>query len=211
MSRLSMDIDFNHQRRWSGRPASVASRSWLLFISPGLRLLLIHRITHLLCVKRKEDIKHKWLWLLILSPFCLLKSVTKIGTKSYISHNSELDNGISFSDKGYIIFGPKKTGGGTVIGTRVTVGMSHTDNGCPEIGRNVWIGSDYVIYGAITIGDGATLLPNTVLTKSIPAGVVMQGNPARLVLRNFDNTELRKRQDIDAVQYVNAQREQLGG
>jgi acetyltransferase-like isoleucine patch superfamily enzyme len=85
--------------------------------------------------------------------------------------------------------------------------MSHVDSGCPNIGRNVWIGANCVIYGAITIGDGVTLLPNTVLTKSIPAGVVMQGNPARLVLRNFDNTELRKRQDIDPVSYVNAKKE----
>jgi acetyltransferase-like isoleucine patch superfamily enzyme len=87
--------------------------------------------------------------------------------------------------------------------------MSHVNNGRPEIGRNVWIGSDCVVCGAITIGDGATLLPGTVLTKSIPAGVVMRGNPARLVLRNFDNSELRARQDIDAIQYVNTK--QSGG
>lgn len=50
-----------------------------------------------------------------------------------------------------------------MIGTRVTVGQSHIDGGLPEIGRNVCIGSDCVIYGAISIGDGGTLLPGTVL------------------------------------------------
>jgi acetyltransferase-like isoleucine patch superfamily enzyme len=82
--------------------------------------------------------------------------------------------------------------------------VSHVNNECPEIGKNVWIGSDCVVYGAITIGDGATLLPGTVLAKSIPPCVVMRGNPARLVVKNFDNSELRVCQDIDAIQYVNA-------
>jgi acetyltransferase-like isoleucine patch superfamily enzyme len=71
----------------------------------------------------------------------------------------------------------------------------------------VWIGSDCVIYGNISIGDGATLLPNTVLSKSIPCNTVMEGNPARRILNNFDNFELRERHDMDAMQYVNSKQE----
>jgi acetyltransferase-like isoleucine patch superfamily enzyme len=74
----------------------------------------------------------------------------------------------------------------------------------PEIGPNVWIGPDCIVYGAVTIGEGATLLPGTTLTKSIPAGVVMQGNPARLVLRNFDNTVLRTQPEPDVSQQMAA-------
>jgi len=210
LSNLSLDIDFNHRRRWPNRRISVVSRSWLLIVSAGLRLLMVHRIAQWLHAKREDDSGFKLFWLVISIPLCVLKMATKANTKSYLSHNSKIEGGIVLSDQGNIIFGPKKVGSGTVIGMRVTVGMSHTDNGSPNIGRNVWIGSDCVIYGAITIGDGATLLPNTVLTKSIPAGVVMQGNPARLVLRNFDNSVIRERQDIDAIQYVNAKREQGG-
>lgn len=210
MSSLSMDFDIAHRRRWPDRRVNLASRAWLLVISGGLRLLLIYRIAQWVHSKRKDDEKHKWLWLVVLIPLSVLKLAAKLNTKSFIDNDSEIEGGIVISDQGNIIFGPRKTGAGTVIGKRVTVGMAHTDNGAPNIGHNVWIGSDCVIYGAITIGDGATLLPHTVLTKSIPAGVVMQGNPARLVLRNFDNSELLERQDIDAIQYVNAKREQGG-
>lgn len=206
MSRVLRDIDVAHRRRWPNRRMSLASSSWLLAISPGLRLMLIHRIAHWLYLKRKNDGGRKWLWRVMLLPLGLLKLAIKINTKSDISNDCEIEGGIIFSDKGHIIFGARKTGAGTVIGTRVTVGMSHIDNGVPEIGRNVWIGSDCVVYGAINIGDGATLLPGTVLTKSIPPGVVMRGNPARLMLRNFDNSELRESQDVDAMQYVNAKR-----
>jgi serine O-acetyltransferase len=147
----------------------------------------------------------------MLIPFAPPKWAILVSSKIEIPYDNELEieieGGICFSDQGHIIFGPKKTGAGTVIGTRVTVGMGHADKGRPEIGRNVWIGSDCVVYGAISIGDGATLLPGTVLTKSIPPGVVVQGNPARLVLRNFDNSELRNRQDVDAMRYVNTKRE----
>lgn len=186
---------------------SPASRSWLLISSPGLRLMLVHRIAHWVHLKRKDTHRREWLWLILLIPLGLLKLANNINTKSAIHNGSEIEGGISLSDQGYIFFGAQKAGTGTVIGTRVTLGMSHADMGRPEIGRNVWIGSDCLVYGPISIGDNATLLPGTVLTKSIPAGVVMQGNPARLVLQNFDNSLLRECRDLDAMQYVNARQE----
>jgi len=207
MSRLARDIDAAHLRRWPNRPINPASRIWLLAISPGLRLMLIHRTAHWLYLKRNNDGDRKWLWRVMLIPIGLLKlAIMKINTKSEIANDIEIEGGVCFSDQGHIIFGARKTGVGTVIGTRVTVGMNHADKGRPEIGRNVWIGSDCVIYGAISIGDGATLLPGTVLTKSIPAGVLMQGNPPHLVLRDFDNSELRVRQDLDVIQSVDTKR-----
>lgn len=205
-TKVSKDIDIAHLRRWPNRPMSPASRLWLLIISPGLRIILIHRLAHWLCLKYKNGGKLKWLWRIMSIPAGLLKlTLMKIGTKSDISKDCEIEGGVSFSDQGNIIFGARKTGAGTVIGTRVTVGMNHIDMGRPEIGRNVWIGSDCVVFGAIRIGDGATLLPGTVLSKSIPAGVVLQGNAPRLVLRNFDNSELRKRQDLDVMKYMDVQ------
>lgn len=203
-NKISKDIDMAHLRRWPGQPSSLASRLWLLATSPGLRLILIHRIDHWLYLERNNN-KAKWLCCLLLIPIGLLKlTLMKINTKSEVINDSEIEGGVSFPDQGNIIFGATRTGAGTVVGPRVTVGMSHVDWGRPEIGRNVWIGSDCVIYGSIKIGDGATILPGTVLSKSIPAGVVMQGAPPRLVLRNFDNSELRRCQDLDVMQYIKA-------
>ncbi|MGZ5013454.1 MAG: hypothetical protein ACXV7E_05490 [Methylobacter sp.] len=205
--KVSKDIGIAHLRRWPNRPMNPASRLWLLIVSPGLRIILIHRLAHWLYLKHKNGGgKLKWLWDAMLIPIGLLKlTMMKISAKSDIARDCEIEGGVSFSDQGNIIFGATKTGTGTVIGPRVTVGTGHADMGRPEIGSNVWIGSDCVIFGTIRIGDGATLLPGTVLSKSIPAGVVIQGNSPRLVLRNFDNSELRKRQDLDVTQYMDAQ------
>lgn len=205
-NKVSKDIDLAHLRQRPDRPMSQASRLGLLAFSPGLRLMLIHRISRWLRLKRERGGWRSYFWLIMTLPFKALRFAIKINTKSEIDTRSDIEGGVCFSDQGHIIFGSRKTGAGTVIGTRVTIGVSHVNNECPEIGRNVWIGSDCVVYGSITIGDGATLLPGTVLAKSIPACVVMRGNPARLVLKDFDNSELRARQDIDAMQYVHAKR-----
>lgn len=205
MNRVLSDIDVAHRRRWPSRPVSLASRAWLLASSPGLQLMLMHRITHWSYLKRENGGWRSWFCRLMVIPLAPLKLAIKINTKSEIRHDIKIEDGVCFSDQGHIIFAARKTGTGTVIGARVTVGMrGKADEGRPEIGRNVWIGSDCVVYGAISIHDGTTLLPGTVLTKSIPTGVVMQGNPARLVLQNFDNSELRGLQDADAMRYVNA-------
>lgn len=206
--KVSKDIDIAHRRRWPDRPMSLASCTLLLVTSPGVRMLLIHRIAHWLYSARKQDQgRRKWLWRVMMIPIGLLNlTLAKINIKNHVHNDCEIEGGVFFSNQGNTIFGARKTGAGTVIGTRVTVGMSHVDMGRPVIGRNVWIGSDCVLYGAINVGDGATLLPGTVLTKTIPAGVVMQGNPARLMERDFDNSELLKRQNVDAIRYVNAKR-----
>jgi len=147
-----------------------------------------------------------WRLRLIGIPLSLLEWGIKVVTKSDIIGHCNIEGGVSFADHGYIIFGARKVGSGTVIGPRTTIGMSLADRSLPEIGRNVWIGADCMVYGSITVGDGVTLLPGTALTKSIPAGVVMQGNPARLILQTFDNTLLREQASLDAEQYVAAAR-----
>ena len=63
--------------------------------------------------------------------------------------------------------------------------------GIPVIGKNVWIGPDTIIHGDITVGDGATILGGSVLTKNVPPRCVVAGNPARIIRKEFDNISLR--------------------
>lgn len=203
MSKIAMDFDIYHRRRWPDRPMSLGSCAWLVASSPGLRLLLMHRFTCWRHSKLKVGGWQACFWRIMEIALSPLKIVIKVSSKSEICHDSVIEDGVYFSDHGYIIFGALKTGRGTIIGTRVTVGMDRAGGGRPKIGHNVWIGSDCVIYGSISIGDGATLLPNTVLSKNIPPNVIMQGNPARLVLSDYDNSKLREHQNIDMIQHQN--------
>lgn len=49
------------------------------------------------------------------------------------------------------------------------------------IGRNVWIGGRSVILPGVTIGDGTTVGAGSVVTRSLPEGVVAAGNPCRIL------------------------------
>ena len=49
------------------------------------------------------------------------------------------------------------------------------------IGNNVWIGDKACIIGKVTIGDGAIIGANSVVTKDVPAYSVVAGVPAKLL------------------------------
>lgn len=50
-----------------------------------------------------------------------------------------------------------------------------------DIGSDVWIGSHVVILDGVTIGDRAMIAAGAVVTKDVPAGAVVGGNPAKLI------------------------------
>jgi len=54
-----------------------------------------------------------------------------------------------------------------------------------HIGRNVWLGEQVCILPGVTIGDGAIVGANSVVTRDVPPNSIAAGNPAR-VIRVFD-------------------------
>jgi len=58
-----------------------------------------------------------------------------------------------------------------------------------HIGCNVWLGEQVCILPGVTVGDGAIVGANSVVTHDIPANSIAAGNPAR-VIRVFDASTL---------------------
>jgi acetyltransferase-like isoleucine patch superfamily enzyme len=56
-----------------------------------------------------------------------------------------------------------------------------------RIGPRCWIGAHVTVLKGVNIGEGTTVGAGSVVTRSLPAGVVAVGNPAR-VLRRVDQT-----------------------
>lgn len=52
------------------------------------------------------------------------------------------------------------------------------------IGKNVWIGDKVAVLSGVTIGDGAVIGANSVVTHDVPANSVAVGAPARIIYQN---------------------------
>jgi len=60
------------------------------------------------------------------------------------------------------------------------VRRSGLESGRPiRIGNNVWIGGGAIVLPGVTIGDDAVIGAGSVVTRDVPAGAVVVGNPAR--------------------------------
>jgi len=53
--------------------------------------------------------------------------------------------------------------------------------------NNVWIGDKATILSGVTIGEGAVVAANAVVTKDVPAFAVVGGNPARVIKVSMKN------------------------
>ena len=49
------------------------------------------------------------------------------------------------------------------------------------IGRDVWLGTRTIVLPGVTIGDGAIVGAGAVVTRSVPPGAIVVGQPARVV------------------------------
>lgn len=163
--------------------------------SRGLLFTCFYRIIYY-STNNKNLLSLKW-WLarIIEAPAAYLGIVV---CKCDVLGDCKIDGGVYLSNKGYITCGAQSIGSGSIIHDHVTFGLAVGDkaSGRPRLGNGVWVGPNSVIVGDIQVGDGATLLPGTFLTFSVPAGAVVRGNPARIIREKFDNSPLRQSLEI---------------
>lgn len=65
-----------------------------------------------------------------------------------------------------------------------------------EIGNDVWIGSDSIILGGVTIGDGAVVAAGSVVTKDVEPYSVVAGVPAKVIKMRFSKEQISFMQEF---------------
>ena len=188
--QLLADMRFYHRLTRAGPPGQAAL-AWTMLRNRGLWLLTFHRIGHY-CLRRRRLRNPVW-W--------FARACKSLGTcfnvlfcRSQLSEDCEIGGPAYLSNRGYLLCGARSIGAGSLIHDRCTFGYAVADGGegRPVIGRDVWIGPDCIIAGSLTVGDGATVLPDTFLTFSVAPRAVVKGNPAVVMRKDFDNSPLRR-------------------
>lgn len=64
-----------------------------------------------------------------------------------------------------------------------------SSGGAVIIGSNVWLGDNVTVIGPVTIGRGAVVGANSVVTRDIPENVIAAGSPAQVLKRFNDRTD----------------------
>lgn len=198
MESALADARMHHGLRFHGRSATCTSWARLLFGSGGLWALTAQRIAHGTEAWRPTGPPGALGKHLLRACSDVANFACHVLFKIDLLRTTEVEPGVYVADEGHVIAGAQHIGAGTLIHGRVTIGRQPMQAGLPVIGRDVWIGPDCVIYGDIEVGDGATLLPRSVVTRTLPPATVAAGNPAQVVARNFDNSALRGTLSTDA-------------
>ena len=104
--------------------------------------------------------------------------------------NLKIGNFCSISDDVTILLGGEHEIN-TISSYPFTLKNHHT-KGDVTIGNDVWIGQSTLILSGVTIGDGAIIGANSLVTKDVEPYAIVGGNPAKLIKYRFDDETIEK-------------------
>lgn len=96
---------------------------------------------------------------------------------------TEIGEGFYLGHWGALVINPKaKIGKNCNIAQGVTIGQQNRGKheGFPTIGDEVWIGTNAVVVGGISIGNNVLIAPNAYVNFDVPANSIVVGNPANI-------------------------------
>ena len=145
---------------------------------PGLHALVLHRRAHWFWTH-----DFKWLGRFVSHIGRWLTGIeihpgAKIGQRVFFDHAM-----------GVVVGETAEIGDGCTIYQGVTLGGTSLYKGAkrhPTLGRDVVVGAGAKVLGGFTVGDGAKVGSNAVVTKPVPAGATAVGNPARIIEADTD-------------------------
>jgi bifunctional UDP-N-acetylglucosamine pyrophosphorylase/glucosamine-1-phosphate N-acetyltransferase len=118
-----------------------------------------------------------------IGPFAHLRGETRLGDKVHVGNfveikKSNLDRRVKVSHLSYL--GDATIGEETNVGAgTITCNFDGERKHPTIVGRNVAIGSNTSLVAPVRVGDGALTGAGSVVTKDVPSGERVAGNPAR--------------------------------
>jgi serine O-acetyltransferase len=154
-----------------------AARGWLdvVLSYPGFHALVAHRFIHALYRTGIPLLPRYLAHIVRFLTGIEIHPGVKIGKGIFIDHGM----GVVFGETSEIGDGCTIYQGVTLGGTSLSHGKRH-----PTLGRNVTVGVNSSVLGAIVLGDNAKVGGGSVVVKDVPANATVVGVPARIVAQD---------------------------
>ncbi|TAL24240.1 MAG: serine O-acetyltransferase [Aquabacterium sp.] len=160
------------------RDPAARSAFEVLTCYPGLHALLFHRLAHACWTSG-------WHWLgRWFSQWGRFFTGIEIHPGATIGRRVFIDHGM-----GVVVGETAVIGDDCTIYQGVTLGGTSLARGAkrhPTLEAGVIVGANAQVLGGFTVGAGARVGSNAVVTKPVPAGATAVGNPARIIERRAD-------------------------
>lgn len=114
--------------------------------------------------------------------FCDYGKNIELGQNFYANHHCIILDAAKVSIGNDVLFGP----GVQIYTVTHPLDAAQRKTGLEQakavtIGNSVWLGGGAIILPGVTLGDGAVVAAGSVVTKDVPAYVVVAGNPATII------------------------------
>jgi serine O-acetyltransferase len=152
-----------------------AARGWLdvVLSYPGFHAIVAHRLIH--------PLANVPVFARFLAQIARFLTGIEIHPAAKIGKGVFIDHGM-----GVVIGETAEVGDGCMIYQGVTLGGTSLSHGKrhPTLGRNVIVGVNSAVLGAIVLGDNAKVGGGSVVVKDVPANATVVGVPARIVAQD---------------------------
>jgi len=176
VERLGEDVDAALQHDPAAR-----SRLEVALLYPGVHAIWMHRFAHALWTHGRPLVAR------VVSQVNRFVTGIEIHPGARIGRRVFMDHGM-----GIVIGETAAVGDGCLLYKGVVLGGVSLERKIrhPQLGRNVVVGSNACVLGAIEIGEGARIGSGSVVIKAVPPGATVVGIPGRVVTPDASRAHL---------------------